>query len=221
MIKINIITLFPDLISKHLEYLPFRKAIEKDLLEINLVDLKEYGLDNYGAVDGKPYGGGTGMILRVEPIYNALNDLKTLPKRKKGSKTILLSPKGEKYSQKMAEEYKELDEITIICGRYEGVDARVESFVDEIVSIGDYVLSGGELGALVIAESLTRLLPGVLDKKDAAKIESFSDGKLEFPQYTRPESFENLNVPEILLSGDHKKIQEWRDEQSKGVSESN
>jgi len=211
MIKYNIITLFPDLIKKHLEYLPFRKALEKNLIEVNLIDLKDYALDSYGTVDGKPYGGGTGMILRVEPIYNALKDLKS-------KKTILLSPKGQKYTQKTAKKYASLEEITMICGRYEGVDARVENFVDEIVSIGDYVLSGGELGALVIAESVTRLLPGVLEKEDATRIESFSQNKLEFPQYTRPETFENLKVPDVLLSGDHKKIQDWRDEHSKDVS---
>ena len=211
MIKYNIITLFPDLIKKHLEYLPFRKALEKNLIEVNLIDLKDYALDSYGTVDGKPYGGGTGMILRVEPIYNALKDLKS-------KKTILLSPKGQKYTQKTAKKYASLEEITMICGRYEGVDARVENFVDEIVSIGDYVLSGGELGTLVIAESVTRLLPGVLEKEDATRIESFSQNKLEFPQYTRPETFENLKVPDVLLSGDHKKIQDWRDEHSKDVS---
>ncbi len=218
MIKYNIITLFPELIKPHLEYLPFRKALELGLIEVNLVDLKNYALDSYGTVDGKPYGGGTGMILRVEPIYNALSDLDALASGLETKKTILLSPKGQKYTQKTAERYKELEEMTIICGRYEGVDARVENFVDEIVSIGDYVLSGGELGALVVTETVTRLLAGVLEKEDAAKIESFSEDKLEFPQYTRPETFKNLTVPEILLSGDHKKIQQWRDEQSKTVS---
>lgn len=236
MIKYNIITLFPEIIEKHLEYLPYRRALEKGLIEVNMVDLKDYGLDNYGTVDGKPYGGGVGMILRVEPIFNALKDLnlvseegKSLKNEDKNSKVVLLSPKGTRYSQKTAREYKNLDEITLICGRYEGVDARVEHFVDEIVSIGDYILSGGELGALVIAESVTRLIPGVLEKGEAVEMESFSEidffseiesfgtGKLEYPQYTRPEEFKGLKVPDILLSGDHKEIEKWRKKNSKTI----
>jgi tRNA (guanine37-N1)-methyltransferase len=222
MLKINIITLFPQLFDIHLNHLPFKKALDKGLIDINLVDLKKYGLDNYGTVDGKPYGGGTGMILRVEPIYNALNDLKALKKgsgrSKKKKKTLLLSPKGGKYNQEKARELKDLDELTIICGRYEGVDNRVSDLVDETISIGDYILSGGELGALVISESITRLLPGVLEKEDASEIESFSNNMLEYPQYTRPESFKGMKVPDILLSGDHKKIEEWRKDNSKMIS---
>jgi len=222
MIKYNIITLFPEIIEKHLEYLPYKKAIDLGFIEVNLIDLKKYGLDNYGTVDGKPYGGGVGMVLRVEPIFNALVDLDLLkkdgtkPKKVKNSKnTILLSPKGIKYTQKTARKYKQLDELTIICGRYEGVDTRVESFVDEIVSIGDYILSGGELGALVITESITRLIPGVLEKQEASKIESFTNNMLEYPQYTRPEEFKGLKVPEVLLSGNHKEIEKWRQRNSK------
>ena len=137
MIKYNIITLFPDLIDKHLEYLPFKKALEKDLIEVNFVNLRGYALDDYGSVDDKPYGGGAGMLLRVEPIYNALHDLglvqdgKVSPEKGSRSKTVLLSPQGQKFTQKKALKYSELDELTLICGRYEGVDARVESFVDK------------------------------------------------------------------------------------------
>lgn len=228
MIKYNIITLFPDLIDKHLEYLPFKKALEKDLIEVNFVNLRVYALDDYGSVDDKPYGGGAGMLLRVEPIYNALHDLglvqdgKVSPEKGSRSKTVLLSPQGQKFTQKKALKYSELDELTLICGRYEGVDARVESFVDKVVSIGDYILSGGELGALAIMESTTRLLPGILEKEEATKIESFPQGKenqLEFPQYTRPEDFKGLKVPEILLSGDHGKIAKWRENQQKTIEE--
>jgi len=228
MIKFNVITLFPDLIDKHLEYLPFKKALEQCLLEINLVNLRDYALDDYGSVDDKPYGGGVGMLLRVEPIYNALHDLslvldgKINIKKGSKSKVVLLSPKGQKFTQKKARKYSGLEEVTLICGRYEGVDARVESFVDEIVSIGDYILSGGELGALVIMESTTRLLPGILEKEDAAKIESFSQGdenQLEYPQYTRPENFKELKVPKILLSGDHGKIAKWRKDNLKTTGE--
>jgi len=228
MNKYNVITLFPDLIEKHLEYLPFKKALEQGLLEVNLVNLRDYALDNYGSVDDKPYGGGVGMLLRIEPIYNALHDLglvldgKINAKKSSKSKIVLLSPQGQKFIQKKARRYSGLEELTLICGRYEGIDARVESFVDEVVSMGDYVLSGGELGALAIMESTTRLLPGVLEKEDAAKIESFSQGdenRLEYPQYTRPENFKGLKVPEILLSGDHGKIAKWRKDSLKTIEE--
>ena len=231
MIKYNIITLFPELISEHLEYLPYRKAIDLDLIEVNLINLRNYAVDDYGSVDDKPYGGGVGMLLRIEPIYNALNDLDLVQDGKlkaKGSsrgEVILLSPRGRKYTQKTAEKYSQIEEVTIICGRYEGVDARVEKLADHIVSIGDYILSGGELGALVIMESITRLLPGVLEKEEAVQIESFTQNdsflqnRLEYPQYTRPEIFEGLAVPKVLLSGDHKKILEWRKKHSKDTTE--
>ena len=222
MIKLNIITLFPDIINKHLEYLPFKKAIELGEIEVNVVNLRDYGLDNYGTVDGKTYGGGTGMLLRIEPIYNALSDLKVDENRSAMQKNILLSPKGQKYSQKAARELTNTSEITLICGRYEGVDARMQHFIDDTYSAGDYVLSGGELPALIIAESITRLLPGVLEKSDATQIESFAEGsenKLEFPQYTRPEDFKGHKVPEVLLSGDHKKIAKWRENNSKKIAD--
>jgi len=167
MLKFNIVTLFPQLIQSHLNELPFKRALEKNLINIDLINLRDYALDTYGTVDGKPYGGGTGMILRVEPIHNALKDIKNK------KRIILLSPKGEKFTQKKARELIKEDNITFISGRYEGVDARVEDYVTDIVSIGDYVLSGGELPTLVIMESLVRLLPGVLEKEDATEIESF------------------------------------------------
>ncbi len=207
MIKFNIITLFPDLIKYHLNNLPYKRALQKKLIEVNIVNLRTYALDSYGTVDDKPYGGGTGMLLRIEPIYKALEDLKL---RGNKSKKILLSPKGKKYNQKKARLFADLAELTLICGRYEGVDARVEELVDESLSVGDYILSGGELGALIVMESTTRLIPGVLEKEEAVSIESFTDNQLEYPQYTRPEKFKGLSVPEVLLSGNHKKIEKWR-----------
>ncbi len=225
MIKFNVITLFPELIKEHLRYLPFKKGLEKELLQVNVVDLRNYALDSYGSVDDKPYGGGVGMILRVEPIYNALNDLGLVKNGKLGArrvqnhKIVLLSPKGETYSQKKAEAYSQLQELTLICGRYEGIDARVKNFVDEVVSIGNYILSGGELAALAIMESSTRLLPGILEKSQAVVSESFTNDRLEHPQYTRPEDFHGLKVPDILLSGDHKKISQWRERNSKKIKE--
>lgn len=185
-------------------------------------NLRDYALDSYGTVDDKPYGGGTGMILMVEPIYNALTDIlgKDFEKQQEdSSRVIVLSPRGKKFTQKLAMELSQESHITLICGRYEGVDARVEeSLATDIISIGDYVLSGGELPALVIMEAITRLIPGVLEKDDATEIESFSDGKtLEFSQYTRPENFKGLEVPKVLLSGNHKEIKAWRAASAKTV----
>lgn len=214
--KFNVVTLFPEIFEKHLEYLPFKKALDLEKLEVNLVNLREFALDSYGTVDNKPYGGGKGMLLMIEPIYNALNSINALKNENTASKTILLTPKGSKYTQETAREYSKLEEVTLICGRYEGVDERVLEFCDGSLSVGDYVLSGGELPALTVLESTTRLLDGVLDAP-ATEIESFSDDSLEFPQYTRPENFKDLKVPEVLLSGNHAEIEKWRKENSKKV----
>ncbi|KKS16924.1 MAG: tRNA (guanine-N(1)-)-methyltransferase [candidate division WWE3 bacterium GW2011_GWC1_41_7] len=209
MLTFDVITLFPELFEEHLNHLPFKKAIQKGLLKVNLHNLRDYALDSYGTVDGKPYGGGTGMVLMVEPISKALGRIENK------ERTVLMSPRGKKFDQKKAGEYAGLQQITLICGRYEGVDARVEEhLVDESVSVGDYVLSGGELPALAIMESVTRLLPGVLEKEDAAAKESFENGFLEHPQYTRPEDFKGMKVPEVLLSGNHKEIEKWKKENS-------
>lgn len=219
MIRFNILTLFPELIQPHLEYLPFKRAVEKKCAEYTLWNLRNYAIDKRGTVDDKPYSGGTGMLLMIEPIYNALSDIqgeapeKTVSKGK--TRVILLSPRGKKYTQKLAGELSKEQNITIICGRYEGVDARVEeNYVTDVVSIGDYVLSGGEVPALAILESVTRLLPGVLEKEEAVSIESFTDGVIEYPQYTRPEEFKGKKVPEVLLSGNHKDIEKWKKENS-------
>lgn len=222
MLKFNIITLFPSLIEPHLKELPFKKAIEKNIIETKIVNLREFAIDKHGTVDDKPYGGGIGMLLRIEPIYNALNSLNLISPTKENNETntriILLSPKGEKFTQEKAKELSKEQEITFISGRYEGVDARVEEYVTDIISIGDYVLSGGELPLLTIMESITRILPGVLEKEDAASIESFENDLLEYPQYTRPEEHNGKKVPEVLLSGNHAEIDKWR--KSKSVSAS-
>jgi len=171
--------------------------------------LRDYSVDKHGTVDNKPYGGGVGMILMVEPIYKALNQLP------KTDSVILLSPRGKRYTQERAENLaKTKGSITLICGRYEGVDARVENYCTDIVSVGDYVLSGGEIPALVIMESVVRLLDGIIENKEAIKDESFANGSIEYPQYTRPEEFKGMKVPNTLLSGDHKKINEWREKNS-------
>lgn len=218
MLTINIITLFPNLFAESIKTLPLKKAIEKELLAINLINLRDFGLDNYGTVDDTPYGGGVGMILRVEPIYNAMlriykTDANFPAKTESNRKVVLLSPTGERYTQQKAAEYSNCKELTFICGRYEGVDNRVEQLLaTETISIGDFVVSGGEIPTLAIMESATRLLPGILEKEQAAKIESFSstDFKKEYPQYTRPEDFKGYRVPDVLLSGNHKEIEKWR-----------
>lgn len=219
MIRFNVLTLFPELIQPHLEFLPFKRAVEKNAAEYKLWNLRDYALDKRGTVDDRPFGGGTGMLLMPQPIYDALNDIHgELPEnviKKEGTRVILLSPRGKKYGQQLAKELSKAQEITLICGRYEGVDARVEeNYVTDVVSIGDYVLSGGEVPALTILESVTRLLPQVIEKEDAVINESFSDGNIEYPQYTRPEIFKGKKVPDVLLSGNHKEIEKWKKENS-------
>lgn len=220
MMRFNILTLFPELIQPHIEFLPFKRAVEKEAASYRLWNLRDYAIDSRGTVDDRPYGGGTGMILMPEPIYKALNDIHgespedAVTSGKK--RVVLLSPRGQKYTQALAEELAKEQEITLICGRYEGVDARIEeNYVTDVISIGDYVLSGGEVPALVIMESVTRLLPNVIEKEDAVVNESFSCDSLEYPQYTRPENFKGLKVPEVLLSGNHAEIEKWKKENSK------
>lgn len=206
MLTFDIITLFPGLIAPHMQELPFRKALEKNLLQVNCHNLRDFAIDKHGTVDDKPYGGGVGMILMIEPIYKALETIKN-----KG-RVVVLSPSGEKYTQQKAQELAKEKEVTIICGRYEGIDARVkEHLATDVISIGDYVVSGGEVPALVLMESITRLLPRVLEKPTAIEKESFvTPNQVEHPQYTRPEEFNGWKVPKVLLSGHHKKIEEWK-----------
>lgn len=215
MLKIDVITLFPNLFIKYLDTYPISKAIKKNELEVNLHDLKNFAIDKRGTVDGKTYGGGVGMVLRPEPIFDAVE---SIPKQK-NTKILLLSPKGKTYNQKGAESFSKDKHLILICGRYEGVDARVKKYlVNETISIGNYVLSGGEIPAMVIIESITRLLPNVLKKDAATEIESFSNGTIEYPQYTRPENYKKMKVPKVLLSGNHAKIKRWRKENSKKIS---
>ncbi len=215
----DIITLFPDMFSGPFAQSIVKRAQDKKLVEINLHDLRKWAIDRHGSVDDRPYGGGVGMVLRIEPIFNALQ---AIPRHSGLSRIVLLDARGETFSQKKALEYSQLDQITFICGHYEGVDERVKNLVDESVSIGNYVLTGGEIPAMVITDAVTRLFPGVLEKPEATTIESFSSSQLqeerpveakpylEFPQYTRPEEFNGWKVPEILLSGNHKEIEKWR-----------
>lgn len=206
----HIITLFPEMFTGPFDFSIVKRAREKKLVEINLHDLRKYGIDGRGSVDDRPYGGGAGMILRVEPIFNALQKIKN-----QKSKIILLDPRGKKFTQKKAREYSKLNRLVLVCGHYEGADERIkENLVDEAISIGNYVLTGGEIPAMIIVDAVTRLIPGVLEKPEATEIETFSPKNYkEFPQYTRPETFNGWKVPEILLSGNHQEIKKWRESQ--------
>ena len=224
--KISIITLFPKMISGFFDESIVKRAQDKKLVEIEIINLRDFAIDDYGTVDDRPYGGGAGMILRIEPIYkatqSAISNFKFLISNKISNskiktKIILTSPKGKAFDQKKAQEFSQLDHLVIIAGHYEDVDARVLDYVDEEVSMGDFILTGGEIPATAIVDSIVRLIPGVLKKDQAAKNESFNlnDQKLlEYPQYTRPEEFMGKKVPEILLKGDHKKIEKWQMEKA-------
>ena len=189
------------------------KAQKDAIVSLETVDLREFGLGPRKQVDDTPYGGGDGMLLMVEPLWNAVLEAK---KNDPAAKVLLMTPRGTRWRQEVARQYAEAEHGYIfICGRYEGVDERILELVDEQISVGDYVLTGGELPAMTIIDSIVRLLPGVLGGETSAEIESFSDGKtLEFPQYTRPEVFRDLSVPSVLLSGNHGEIAKWRDEHS-------
>ena len=233
MLKFNIISALPQLLEPHFDYLPFKRALTKQLIDINVINLRDFALDNYGTIDDKPYGGGIGMVLMVEPIYKAITSiyvdmatyrledfLSEFTKKYPNDRIILLDPKGARYTQPKAQQLTLVESITFICGRYEGVDERVGKFLaTDCVSIGDYVLSGGELPTLTVMESITRLIPGVLEKEEAVQSESFSkdETKTEYPQYTRPEDFKGAKVPEILLSGHHKKIEDWKKEMQQNI----
>ncbi len=204
--KISIITLFPEVFETILNTSILKRAQNKGKVEFELINLRDFGEGVHQIVDGRPYGGGVGMLFRADILARALP--------KKGH-VILTSASGTPYKQSKAQELSKLDHLVIVCGHYEGVDQRfIGKYVDEEISIGDYVLTGGEIPAMIIADSVIRLIPGVLEKPEAVKEESFSEGLLEYPQYTRPEEWEGLKVPEVLLSGHHKKVMEWRKEQS-------
>ncbi|MCL5090451.1 MAG: tRNA (guanosine(37)-N1)-methyltransferase TrmD [Patescibacteria group bacterium] len=212
---ISIITLFPEMFQGVFDYSIIKRAKEKKLVEINLVNLRDFGIGNHKTVDDKPYGGGTGMVLKVDVLEKAVANTK---KGIKSEKVILLDPKGEVYDQKIAKNFSKLDHLILICGRYEGFDERIRNFIDAEISIGDYVLSGGEIPAMAITDSVVRLVKGVLPKEEATVFESFSEIEnqklLEYPQYTRPEEYKGLKVPKVLLSGNEKEIKEFRQKEA-------
>ena len=205
----DVITLFPKAFELINNLGVITRALEKNLINVNLYDLREYGEGSYRQVDDKPYGGGSGMVLKPEPIYKAHDSINKLP----NSKTLLMTPQGKVLKQKDLFRWTSLDQLIIICGQYEGFDERVRSLADEEISIGDYVLSGGEIPAISIINGLTRLLPGTLGDPDSLIDESHNSSLLEYPQYTRPSSFRGMKVPPVLISGNHKEVELWRGEQ--------
>ncbi len=213
MRKFQVITLFPEMFTGVFGNSMMWKAQKDKIVSLETVDLREFGLGPRKQVDDTPYGGGDGMLLMIEPLWNAVRKAKD---NDPDAKIVLMTPRGARWRQALAQEYAEADDgYVFICGRYEGVDERILELVDAELSVGDYVLTGGELPAMTIIDSIVRLLPGVLGGETSAEIESFSDGEtLEFPQYTRPEEFNGMKVPEVLLSGHHGNIAKWRDQHS-------
>lgn len=208
--KIDVLTLFPGMFEGPFAESIVKRAQDQKLVEVKIHNLRKWSRGAHKTVDDRPYGGGAGMVLMVEPIAEALKELK-----KKKSCVILLTPQGKVFNQKIAGDLVKIDHLILICGHYEGVDERVrEHLVDEEISIGDYVLTGGEIPAMVVVDSIVRLIPGVLKKSEAIKDESFSKKLLEYPQYTRPEKFKNWSVPKVLLSGHHQQIKKWRKEKA-------
>ena len=212
--KIEVLTLFPEIYPGPLGSSVIGRAIENGILDLRAVDLRNYTHDKRGTVDDSPYGGGPGMLMKVEPLTEALEDLKSAGKR-----VILMGPRGRKFDQKIARELAQEKELLLVCGHYEGLDERVRLLHNcEELSIGDYVLTSGNLAAMVVVDAVTRLLPGALGCDESGEDESFSEGLLEYPQYTRPVEFRNLRVPEVLQSGDHAAIKRWRRLQSERLT---
>jgi tRNA (guanine37-N1)-methyltransferase len=204
--RIDILTLFPDTVKAILEYSIIRRAIELNIVEINVINFRDYSKNKHKKVDDYSYGGGAGMLLTVQPIYDCLQSIDGIDQAKK----IMTTPQGKPYHQDKAIELSKESHIVIVCGHYEGMDHRILNYIDEEISIGDYILTGGEIPAMVLTDSIVRLLPGALNNSESSEVESFSEGLLEYPQYTRPVDFMGHNVPDILISGNHEEIRKWR-----------
>ena len=215
--KIQTITLFPEMFPAVMDNSMMLKAQKNGQLDISYIDLRDFGIGPRKTVDDTPYGGGDGMLLMPEPIFNAVETAKNNDKQ---AKVLLMTPVGSKWKQEVAQNLSSEGGLILICGRYEGYDERILSVVDQKISIGDYVLTGGEIPAMVVVDSVVRLIPGVLGGETSAQKESFSDGKtLEHPHYTRPEDYEGMKVPSVLLSGNHADIEKWRKDNSISSSE--
>ncbi|WP_202711310.1 tRNA (guanosine(37)-N1)-methyltransferase TrmD [Sporosalibacterium faouarense] len=207
--KINVLTLFPEMFNS-LNHSIIGRAIDSGLISINYTNIRDFSQDKHNRVDDYPFGGGPGMVMKPGPVFRSIESVK-----QDNSRVIYLSPKGKVFNQEIANELSKEDHIVLLCGHYEGIDNRViEEYVTDEISIGDYVLTGGEIASMVIIDSVARLIPGVLGKDESFMDESHYDGLLEYPQYTRPREFNELKVPDILLSGNHQKIDEWRKYQS-------
>jgi len=214
---IDVLTIFPNMFKAILSESIIKRAQKRNKVKINLYNLRDYTQDKHRKVDDRPFGGGAGMVMKLEPIFYALKKLRK--NKPKGSltktKVILLSPQGKKLEQKLVKRLAQFRHLILVCGHYEGVDERVrQHLVDEEISIGDYILTGGELAAMVLIDALVRLVPGVLGEKKSLQSESFEGNLLEYPQYTRPANFRGMKVPSVLLSGDHQRIEKWRKEQA-------
>lgn len=206
--KLKILTLFPEMIESVLSTSILGRAVKAEKIEYECINIRDYANNKHNSVDDYPYGGGAGMLIQVQPVYDAW---KAAAGTTKTPRTIYLTPQGATFNQTMAEEFAKEDELIFLCGHYEGIDERVlEEVVTDFVSIGDYVLTGGELPTLVMIDAISRLVDGVLHNEESAETETFDNGLLEYPQYTRPPVWHDKEVPEVLLSGDHKKIEEWR-----------
>lgn len=204
--KIDILTLFPEMFKGFLTSSIIKRAIDKKLVEINLINFRDYSKDPHNKVDDTPYGGGCGMVLMIQPIYDCLEAIKT-----NESKIIMLTPDGQTFKQSLAYKLSNCKHLILLCGHYEGFDERIRSLVDLEISIGDYVLTGGETASMVITDAITRLIPGVIEEESHLN-ESFNNNLLDYPQYTKPRVFNNMEVPEVLLSGNHQKIKEYREQ---------
>lgn len=219
MMNFTVMTLFPEMITQGLNVSIMGRAIEKSLINLDVVNIRDYSINKHSKVDDYPYGGGAGMVMQAQPIYDAYKDI--IDKQKINNpnlskpRVIYLTPQGKLFNQDMAKEFAKEDNLIFLCGHYEGIDERViELIVTDQVSIGNYVLTGGEMPAMIMIDAISRLVPGILHNDDSAVDESLTDNLLEYPQYTRPASFNGLDVPSILLSGDHAKVDAWRREQS-------
>jgi len=205
---IDVLTIFPDMVELVTGWSILKRAAEKGIVTVRAVNIRDFAVDKHRTTDDTPYGGGPGMVMKPEPVVAAID----FARQERPGRVILLSPQGERFTQAKARALSAEDHLILVCGRYEGIDERIRAFVDEEISIGDYVLTGGELPAFVVIDAVTRLIPGVLGNKASTDEESFAGGLLEYPQYTRPPVFRNLPVPEVLLSGHHERIRRWREE---------
>lgn len=208
--KFTTLTLFPEFIESIKSYSIIRRAIENGLISVESINIRDFAINKHGQVDDYPYGGGQGMVMMVEPVYKAIESVKT-----ENSHVVFLSPQGKVLNQKLIKDLSKKEHIVLLCGHYEGIDERIiENYIDEEISIGDYVLTGGEIPAMVLIDSVSRMIDGVLASSEAYEDESHMDGLLEYPQYTRPQEFMGLKVPDVLLSGNHQEIEKYRREMS-------